>query len=134
MTDGAEPGTALMPQRVWSLQSLTAVEAASQTMLAIALSSCGVAGVVLEDQCFPKRCPLLPGQVEIVSIKQAVDRLAAALCARRNPDFLVVARTDAKGAEAVRRCQQFAKLGVDVVHVSSGCFDSLQALRISSAN
>ena len=54
----------------------------------------GVAGVHIEDQTFPKRCPVLEGR-SIVSRDTAIGRIKAAVDARRDFDFVIVARTDA---------------------------------------
>jgi methylisocitrate lyase len=77
----------------------------------------GAAGVHLEDQVLPKHGPLLAGR-KVVSREQAVDRLKAALDARTDPDFVIVARTDADTIsfqEVVDRCNLFLSEGADMV-------------------
>jgi 2-methylisocitrate lyase-like PEP mutase family enzyme len=77
----------------------------------------GAAGVHLEDQVAPKHCPLLTGR-QVVTREQAVDRLKAALDARTDPDFVIVARTDADTIsfqEVVDRCNLFLSEGADMV-------------------
>lgn len=77
----------------------------------------GVAGVHLEDQSLPKHCPLLAGR-KVVSRAEAVDRVKAALDARTDPDFLIVARTDGDTIsfdEVVERCNLFLEAGADMV-------------------
>lgn len=77
----------------------------------------GVGGVHLEDQALPKHCPLLAGR-KVVKTGEAVDRLKAALDARTDPDFVIVARTDADtiSFEAlVDRCNLFLEAGADLV-------------------
>ncbi|GGC81579.1 isocitrate lyase/PEP mutase family protein [Chelatococcus reniformis] len=77
----------------------------------------GVAGVHLEDQVLPKHCPLLAGR-KVVTREQAVDRLKAALDARSDGDFMIVARTDADTVsfqEVVDRCNMFLDEGADMV-------------------
>lgn len=80
----------------------------------------GVAGIHLEDQDLPKKCGAMPG-VKIVGIDAAVERIRAALDARTDPDFLIIARTDAIATgdydEAIRRGAIFAELGADLVFV-----------------
>ncbi|MEV0072898.1 MULTISPECIES: oxaloacetate decarboxylase [unclassified Amycolatopsis] len=80
----------------------------------------GVAGIHVEDQDLPKRCGAMEG-VRIVPFEDAVARLRAALKARTDPDFLIIARTDALAlgdeAEAVRRAEAFAEEGADLVMV-----------------
>jgi 2-methylisocitrate lyase-like PEP mutase family enzyme len=80
----------------------------------------GVAGIHIEDQVSPKRCGHVAGK-EIVSLDEAVGKMRAALDARRDPDFLIMGRTDAVAArgggldEAVRRGRAFARAGCDLV-------------------
>jgi methylisocitrate lyase len=77
----------------------------------------GVAGVHIEDQALPKHCPLVSGR-SVVPRGEAVDRLKAALDARADPDFVIVARTDADTVsfqELVDRCSLFTEVGADLV-------------------
>ena len=82
--------------------------------------SAGLAAMHIEDQVSPKRCGHVAGKV-VISLEEAVGKIRAALEARRDPDFLIVARTDAIAAagggldEAVRRGKAFAKAGADMV-------------------
>ena len=59
------------------------------------LEKVGAAGVQIEDQVFPKKCGHLDGK-EIISIKEMGLKIKTAVKARENPDFLIVARTDAR--------------------------------------
>ncbi|HWI15684.1 MAG TPA: isocitrate lyase/PEP mutase family protein [Burkholderiales bacterium] len=80
----------------------------------------GVAAIHIEDQVSPKRCGHVAGKT-VVSLEEAAGKLKAALEARRDPDFMIIARTDAIAAagggmaEAVRRGKEFARLGCDMV-------------------
>ena len=82
----------------------------------------GVAGIHIEDQVFPKRCGHIAGKV-IVSQDEAVGKYRAAVDTRNrlNPDFVIIARTDAFGAvggsleEAIKRGRAYADAGVDLV-------------------
>ena len=78
----------------------------------------GVAAVHIEDQVAQKRCGHRPNK-EIVSISEMVDRLKAALDAKTDPDFVVMARTDALSVEgldaAVERAVAFAEAGADMI-------------------
>lgn len=82
----------------------------------------GVAGCHVEDQVFPKRCGHIAGKT-IVPLEQAVGKYRAAVDTRDrlNPDFVIIARTDAFGAvggsldEAIRRGRAYADAGVDLV-------------------
>jgi methylisocitrate lyase len=78
----------------------------------------GAAGLHLEDQQFPKRCGHLSGK-QVVSAEEMVAKLRAAVAARRDPHFVIVARTDARGVlgfdEAVRRARLYVEAGADAV-------------------
>jgi methylisocitrate lyase len=78
----------------------------------------GVAGIHLEDQQFPKRCGHLSGK-QLVETQVMIAKLRAAIHARRDPDFVVIARTDARGvtgfAEAVRRAHIYLQAGADAI-------------------
>ena len=78
----------------------------------------GLAGLHIEDQAFPKRCGHLGGK-ELVSIEQMTEKIAAACLARRDKDFLIVARTDARAVEgldgALRRGAAYLDAGADAI-------------------
>jgi 2-methylisocitrate lyase-like PEP mutase family enzyme len=82
----------------------------------------GVAGLHIEDQVLPKKCGHFD-QKAVIPLDEMLGKLKAALDARQDPDFLIVARTDARTAvsleEAIARAQAFAETGVDVVFVES---------------
>ena len=82
----------------------------------------GVAAIHIEDQITPKRCGHLDGK-EVISLAEMEKKLEAALAARTDPDFCIIARTDARGVngfeDAIERGQAFAKLGVDAVFVEA---------------
>ncbi|GAC1653097.1 MAG: isocitrate lyase/PEP mutase family protein [Candidatus Dormibacteraceae bacterium] len=83
-----------------------------------AFEAAGVAGVMIEDQVWPKRCGHLDGK-EVVDAQEMVQKVLAAVDARRDPDFVIKARTDAAGPlgieEAVRRATLYARAGADLV-------------------
>lgn len=78
----------------------------------------GVAGCHLEDQVNPKRCGHLDGK-EVVPVEQMLRRITAAVHARRDPGFLICARTDAAGVEgiesAIDRAHEYAAAGADLI-------------------
>ena len=77
----------------------------------------GAAGIHIEDQALPKHCPVLPGR-GVVGRGEALDRLKAALDARTDPDFVIVARTDGDTVsidEAIERSNLFLEAGADLV-------------------
>jgi methylisocitrate lyase len=76
------------------------------------LDDLGLAGCHLEDQVNPKRCGHLDGK-EVVPVADMVRRLQAALAARRDPAFLVVARSDARAVEGLPAMLERARAYVD---------------------
>jgi methylisocitrate lyase len=78
----------------------------------------GVAGLHLEDQVLPKRCGHLSGKA-VIETSAMVAKLRAAVAARRDPDFVIVARTDARSVEgfdaAVERARAYFAAGADMV-------------------
>ena len=82
----------------------------------------GVAAIHIEDQITPKRCGHLDGK-EVIPIAEMEMKLKAALGARTDADFCIIARTDARGVhgfdDAIERARAFAKLGVDAIFVEA---------------
>jgi methylisocitrate lyase len=82
------------------------------------LERAGLAGCHLEDQEFPKRCGHLAGK-RLVETDEMVAKLRAAIAAKRDPDFLVIARTDARAVEnfsgAVERANSYLAAGADAI-------------------
>jgi methylisocitrate lyase len=80
------------------------------------LEQAGLAGCHIEDQEFPKRCGHLAGK-EVVDVDEMVGKIKAAVAARRDQDFLIIARTDARAVEdfdsAVKRAQRYVEAGAD---------------------
>ncbi len=78
----------------------------------------GVAGIHLEDQVLPKRCGHLSGKT-IVSPKEMAAKIHAAVAARRDPSFVIIARTDARGVsnfeDAVARARLYVEAGADAI-------------------
>lgn len=83
-----------------------------------AFERAGLAGLHLEDQEMPKKCGHLAGK-RLVSATEMARKIGAAVDARVDPDFLIVARTDARAAEglegAIRRARAYAEAGADAV-------------------
>ncbi|MGQ0652906.1 MAG: isocitrate lyase/PEP mutase family protein, partial [Betaproteobacteria bacterium] len=82
----------------------------------------GVAGVHLEDQVIPKRCGHLAGK-QVVPVEEAVAKIRAAADARTDPDFVIIARTDAIAVEgfeaALERAERYREAGADVLFVEA---------------
>ena len=83
-----------------------------------AFERAGVAGVMLEDQVWPKRCGHMAGK-ELIPAEEMVAKIRAAVDARRDPNFVIKARTDAAGPygieEAIRRANLYAEAGADLL-------------------
>lgn len=82
----------------------------------------GVAGLHIEDQVFPKKCGHLDGK-ELVPLADFLAKIRAAVAARRDPDFLIIARTDARAVvgmeEAVHRCNAALAAGADMAFLEA---------------
>src|SRR5271170_2009587 len=82
------------------------------------LIKAGAAGCHIEDQVAAKRCGHRPGK-EVVSSEEMCDRIKAAVDARTDPDFVVMARTDALAGEglnaALERCAAYVEAGADMI-------------------
>jgi len=82
----------------------------------------GAAGIILEDQVWPKRCGHMQGKA-VIPTEEHAGKIAAACDARRDPDFVVVARTDARadlGLEvALERARQYRTAGADVLFIEA---------------
>jgi methylisocitrate lyase len=78
----------------------------------------GAAGLHLEDQEMPKRCGHLSGKT-VVDVDTMIAKIRAAVAARRDPDFVIVARTDARSVEgfdaAVARARAYHEAGADMI-------------------
>ncbi len=86
------------------------------------LERAGVAAITLEDQMFPKRCGHFPGK-RVVTVGEMVGRLSAALDARTDRQFLMIARTDARASEsleaAIERMHTYFQTGADIGFVEA---------------
>jgi 2-methylisocitrate lyase-like PEP mutase family enzyme len=80
----------------------------------------GVSGIHLEDQITPKKCGAMEG-LSLIPQDEAVEKIKVALSARKDDNFLIIARTDSKAVygldEAIRRAKAFADAGADLVYV-----------------
>ena len=89
-------------------------DAVSNTI--VEMEKAGVAAVHIEDQVFDKRCGHRPNK-QIVSISEMQDRLKAAVSAKNDESFFIMARTDALASEgidkAIERCGEYLKAGAD---------------------
>jgi 2-methylisocitrate lyase-like PEP mutase family enzyme len=82
----------------------------------------GAAAIQIEDQIFPKKCGHTPGR-RVVPLETMVRKIEVAVASRPSPDFLIVARTDARTGygldEALRRGDAYAKAGADILFIES---------------
>ncbi len=86
------------------------------------LENAGAAGVFLEDQVWPKRCGHMSGK-QVVPMNDYIPKLKASVEAKRNKEFVIVARTDAIEPlgidEAIRRGREYRKAGADAVFIEA---------------
>lgn len=86
------------------------------------LERAGAAGIQLEDQVFPKKCGHFAGK-GVIPLPEAVQKIRAAVDARRDGDFQIIARTDARAtdglSEALDRARAFAEAGADITFVEA---------------
>jgi 2-methylisocitrate lyase-like PEP mutase family enzyme len=82
----------------------------------------GAAGILLEDQVAPKRCGHFAGK-QVISADEMILKYRAAIDARRDPNFVIVARTDARAIEgiagAIDRANRYAEAGADVCFIEA---------------
>jgi methylisocitrate lyase len=82
------------------------------------LEQAGLAGCHIEDQEFPKRCGHLGGK-SLVDVEEMVGKIKAAMAARRDADFIIIARTDARAVEdfdrTIERAQRYREAGADAI-------------------
>src|ERR1700684_1103753 len=82
----------------------------------------GAAAIQLEDQEFPKKCGHTPDR-RVIPAEEMVRKIAVAAEARTSPDFLIIARTDARTSkglpEAIRRARAYAEAGADMLFIES---------------
>lgn len=82
------------------------------------MEGAGVAGIHLEDQVLPKKCGHLDGK-ELIPAQAMAEKLRAACAARSDKDFLIIARTDARGVtsfdDAVDRAKRYLDAGADAI-------------------
>lgn len=83
-----------------------------------AFEQASIAGLMLEDQTWPKRCGHMSGK-SVVSAEEMVEKLHAAAAARRDPDFIIKSRTDSFAThrikEVIRRLNLYAEAGADLL-------------------
>jgi 2-methylisocitrate lyase-like PEP mutase family enzyme len=83
-----------------------------------AFERAGVAGLMLEDQVWPKRCGHMKGK-EVIAAEEMVQKIRAAADARMDPDFVIKSRTDVLAThgldEAIRRLNLYAEAGADLL-------------------
>jgi methylisocitrate lyase len=82
------------------------------------LEAAGLAGCHIEDQEFPKRCGHLSGK-SLIDVEEMTEKIKAAVAARRDPDFVIIARTDARAVEdfnrTVERAKRYKEAGADAI-------------------
>jgi 2,3-dimethylmalate lyase len=87
-----------------------------------AYEAAGVAGIHLEDQVAPKKCGHMEGKL-VIPAEEMVEKVRAAIEAREQPDFVIIARTDARAVEglepALRRARMYRDAGADALFIEA---------------
>ena len=87
-----------------------------------AYESAGVAAIHIEDQLAPKKCGHMDGK-QLIPAADMIDKIRAAVAARRSPEFTIIARTDARAVEgldrALARAHQYRDAGADLLFVEA---------------
>jgi 2,3-dimethylmalate lyase len=87
-----------------------------------AFEAAGAAGIHLEDQVAPKKCGHMEGK-QVIGAQEMAQKVRAAVQARANPDFVIIARTDARAVEglpaALERARRYAEAGADALFVEA---------------
>jgi methylisocitrate lyase len=82
------------------------------------LEAAGLAGCHIEDQEFPKRCGHLAGK-SLIDLEEMTEKIKAAVAVRRDPDFMIIARTDARAVEnfdrTIDRARRYMDAGADAI-------------------
>src|SRR5919109_957694 len=82
----------------------------------------GVAALHIEDQVWPKKCGHMEGK-QVIPMAEMVQKIHAAVDARQDPDFVIIARTDANAVygleDALRRGQAYREAGADVIFIEA---------------
>lgn len=80
----------------------------------------GAAGIHIEDQVFPKKCGFFAGK-QVIPMEEHVQKIKAAIDARQDKDFLIIARCDALAVngwdDTIRRCRAYYEVGADMIFV-----------------
>src|SRR5438309_2364652 len=82
----------------------------------------GVAALHIEDQIWPKKCGHMEGK-QVIPLPEMVQKIHAAVDARRDPDFIIIARTDANAVngldDALQRAKAYQEAGADVLFIEA---------------
>ncbi len=100
-----------------------------------AFERAGLAGIMIEDQVWPKRCGHMSGKM-VIPLEEAVEKIRAAAEARTDPDFIIKSRTDTLATdgidEVIRRLNAYAEAGADLLFADA--LLSVEEIRIVAQN
>ena len=95
----------------------------------------GIAAIQMEDQVYPKRCGHMEGK-QLVPVEEMITKLRAAVHARKSPDFIIIARTDARAVtglqDAIARANAYAEVGADVIFLEAP--ESVEEMKVIAAS
>jgi 2-methylisocitrate lyase-like PEP mutase family enzyme len=87
----------------------------------------GLAGLFIEDQKLPPNCPFLK-ETQLIGVDEMVGKIRAAADTREDPDFVIVARTDAPYEQAIERANIYAEAGADMIKIIPRTREQLENL------
>ena len=87
----------------------------------------GIGGIFIEDQKLPPNCPFIK-ETKVISVDEMCGKIKAAVESRRDPDFIIVARSDAPFEEAVERAKEYIKIGADMIKINPRTRSQLEEL------
>jgi len=95
----------------------------------------GAAAIQLEDQVAPKKCGHMTGR-QVIPVEEMAGKIRAAVAARKDPDFVIIARTDARTPhgieEAIKRGKAYEAAGADVLFIESP--ESVEEMRVITSS
>lgn len=77
----------------------------------------GLAGIFIEDQKLPPNCPFIK-KTKVISVDEMCGKIKAAVDTRKDPDFMIVARSDAPYEEAIERAKAYIEAGADMIKIN----------------
>lgn len=87
----------------------------------------GLSGIFIEDQKLPPNCPFIK-ETKVISVDEMCGKIQAAVDTRKDPDFVIVARSDAPFEEAIERAKAYIEAGADMIKINPKTRKQLEVL------